>query len=212
MDSVYDYLDTFKKVLDLLENQFGMDCEFVLHDNTKEYEHTVVDIRNGHVSGRKVGDCGGSWGLELLRKTTEESHLYNKVIHTRDGKTIRGSSIIFRNDEGENIGSLCINQDITDTLKCEEYLRRLNNYSTPAQSNALFAQDVTQLMDNLLVQCENMFNKPTADLTKDEKLEIVRFLDQKGAFLITRSGDKVCEFLGISKFTLYNYLETIRNE
>lgn len=212
MDSVYENLDTFKKILDLLENQFGDSCEVVLHDNTKEYEHTIVDIRNGHVSGRKVGDCGGSWGLEVLRQPSNESHIYNKVIHTRSGKVIRGSSIIFRDDEGKNIGSICINQDITDSIKCEEYLRRFNNYSSPSSSNDLFAQDVTQLMDNLLTQCESMFEKAPNELSKEEKLEIVRFLDKKGAFLITKSGDRVCEFLGISKFTLYNYLEIVREE
>jgi predicted transcriptional regulator YheO len=29
-------------------------------------------------------------------------------------------------------------------------------------------------------------------------------------FVISKSGDRVCEFLGISKFTLYNYLDAIR--
>ena len=47
-------------------------------------------------------------------------------------------------------------------------------------------------------------------LNKDEKMQIIRFLDSKGAFLITKSGDRVCEFLNISKFTLYNYLEITR--
>jgi predicted transcriptional regulator YheO len=45
-----------------------------------------------------------------------------------------------------------------------------------------------------------------------DKLRFVRFLDEKGAFLITRSGDAVCDFLKISKYTLYRYLELIRGE
>ncbi|MFR5600596.1 MAG: helix-turn-helix domain-containing protein [Holdemania filiformis] len=49
-------------------------------------------------------------------------------------------------------------------------------------------------------------------MNKEEKMEIVRFLDHKGAFLITKSGDKICAFLDISKFTLYSYLDTIRKE
>ena len=49
-------------------------------------------------------------------------------------------------------------------------------------------------------------------MTKAEKLEVVRFLDRRGAFLITKSGDRVCEFLNISKFTLYNYLDAVRSE
>lgn len=210
MKSIYDHLDMFKQILDLLENHFGPNCEIVLHDNRKEYDHTIVDIRNGHVTGRKVGDCGGNWGLEVIRSSSDESHIYNKIIHTRTGKVIRGSSTFLKDDEGKIIGSLCVNFDITDSLRCEEFLKQLNNYTTPSSSNELFTDDVNQLMDNLLNQCNQMFDKPVEELTKNEKLEIIKFLDEKGAFLITKSGDKVCEFLNISKFTLYNYLDTIR--
>ncbi len=211
MKSIYDNLPLFSQILDLIENHFGSNCEVVLHDNTKEYEHTIVDIRNGHITGRKIGDCGGNWGLQVMSKTSGDTYIYNKIVHTRSGKIIRGSSTFIKDDEGNNIGSICINMDITDSLKCEEYLKQFNHYtaSTPS-SNELFVTDVNQLMDNLILQCESMFNKPSNQLTKDEKLEIIRFLDNKGAFLITRSGDKVCEFLNISKFTLYNYLETVR--
>ncbi|MDF2613453.1 MAG: transcriptional regulator [Clostridia bacterium] len=211
MKSIHDHLDIFSNLLDLLENHFGNNCEIVLHDNTKEYEHTIVDIRNGHVTGRKVGDCGGNWGLEVMSNTASDTHIYNKIIHTRNGKIIRGSSMFLKDDAGNNIGSVCINLDITDSLKCEEFLKQFNNYSSPTPSSSeLFTTDVNQLMDNLILQCENMYNKPTAQLTKEEKMEVIKFLDSKGAFLITKSGDRVCEFLNISKFTLYNYLETIR--
>lgn len=213
MKSIYDNLDLFKQVLDLIENHFGNQCEVVLHDNQKEYEHTIVDIRNGHITGRKVGDCGGNWGLEVMRNSSDDTHIYNKVIHTRTGKVIRGSSMFIQNEDGKNIGSICINYDITDSIRCEEFLKQFNNYSTPApSSNELFASDVTQLLDTLLSQCETMFDKPSNTLNKEEKLEIIKFLDSKGAFLITKSGDKVCDFLGISKFTLYNYLDTIREK
>ena len=37
-------------------------------------------------------------------------------------------------------------------------------------------------------------------------------LDRKGALLITKSGPKICQALGISKFTLYNYLEEIHKQ
>ena len=211
MKTIYDNMDMFTSILDLLENHLGTNCEIVLHDNTKEYEHSIVDIRNGHVTGRKIGNCGGNWGLEVISKTTSDTHIYNKIVHMRNGKIIRGSSIFIQDDHGTNIGAICINTDITDTLKCEEYLKLFNNYSTSTPScNELFTADVNQLMDNLLIQCENMFEKSMNHLNKDEKMQIIRFLDSKGAFLITKSGDRVCEFLNISKFTLYNYLEITR--
>jgi len=38
----------------------------------------------------------------------------------------------------------------------------------------------------------------------------LEYLYKKGAFQISKSNMRVCEVLGISKFTLYNDLETIR--
>lgn len=213
MNSIYEHLDMFTGILDLLENHLGQNCEIVLHDNTQAYEHSIVDIRNGHVTGRKVGDCGGNWGLEVLSKMNSDTHIYNKIVHMRNGKIIRGSSMFVQNEEGVNIGAICINMDITDSLKCEEYLKQFNHYSTPTNSsNELFTTDVNQLMDNLLIQCENMIDKPKENFNKDDKLQVIKFLDSKGAFLITKSGDRVCDFLNISKFTLYNYLEMTRQD
>ena len=58
---------TLNKILTLIELQFGSKCEVVLHDLTKPYDHTIVDIRNGYITGRKVGDCGSNLGLEVMR-------------------------------------------------------------------------------------------------------------------------------------------------
>lgn len=49
-------------ILDILEGHFGKNVEFVVHDLSLDYEHTIVDIRNGEVTGRKVGRHGRSAG------------------------------------------------------------------------------------------------------------------------------------------------------
>ena len=44
-------------------------------------------------------------------------------------------------------------------------------------------------------------------MDKEEKIRAIEFLNDQGAFLVTKSGDKVSNYFGISKFTLYNYIE-----
>lgn len=61
----------FKQLMDMLETQLSVNEEIVLHDLTNDYDHTIVDIRHGHVTNRKVGDCGSNLGLEVLRGTVE---------------------------------------------------------------------------------------------------------------------------------------------
>ena len=54
--------------------------------------------------------------------------------------------------------------------------------------------------------------KPVAMMNKDDKIKAIQFLNSAGAFLITKSGDKVSRQFGISKYTLYNYMDASRSE
>ena len=54
------------QILDLLEAHFGSSVEFVVHDLTLNYEHTIVDIRNGEITGRQIGDTGDILGLLMI--------------------------------------------------------------------------------------------------------------------------------------------------
>ena len=54
--------------------------------------------------------------------------------------------------------------------------------------------------------------KPVALMNKDDKMRAIGFLSQNGAFLITKSGDKVAKYFGISKYTLYSYIDKQQEE
>jgi len=225
----------WQRLCSMLENEFGINCEIILHDLTKDYNHTVVDIRNGHITGRKIGDCGSNLGLEVLRGTVDNGDRYNYVVHTRNGKILRSSTMFIKDEEGKVIGSLCINVDITNTVCFEEFLRQYNGYELGSGNqnlnlpegqartepiygerqskpgNEVFANDISQVLEYLILEADKVAGKPVDELNREEKIEFVRYLDVKGAFLVTKSSNKVCEHLKISRFTLYNYLDLIRN-
>lgn len=71
--------------------------------------------------------------------------------------------------------------------------------------------DVSQILDFLFNDGIHLIGCSPSEMNREQKMEFLRFLDKKGAFLISKSNERVCEFLQISKFTLYNYLDTIRN-
>lgn len=73
-----------------------------------------------------------------------------------------------------------------------------------------FVSNVRDLLDFLLQECQIEIGKPVAAMSKEDKCKAIKYLDKKGAFLVKKSGDKVCKFFDISKFTLYNYLDEIR--
>ena len=66
---------------------------------------------------------------------------------------------------------------------------------------------MADLLDELIAQSVKLVGKPVALMSKEDKVKAIRFLNETGAFLITKSGDKVCKFFGISKYTLYSYID-----
>lgn len=211
MESVKDELPLLASMMKGIAAQFGPNCEVVLHDLTKGYESTIVLIENGHVTNRKVGDCGSNLGLEVLRGQTDEGDRYNYITQTVDGKVLRSSSIYLKNSKNEVIGSVCINLDISELMMAENAIKSLTMHNVEEKVDEVFVSDVSELLDHLLKECQKEIGKPVSHMTKDEKKNAIGYLDEKGAFLVKKAGDKVCSFFGISKFTLYNYLDEIRS-
>jgi predicted transcriptional regulator YheO len=213
MKHINDELSNLKRLVQMLAVQFGKDSEIVLHDLSRDYEHTIIAIENNWITGRKVGDGGTNLGLEVLRNPPNTNgDIYNYFNTMADGRLLRSSTLYFRDDEGKVIGSLCINTDITRLMDFQEYIRE---HAIPLESREVeevFSNKVEDLFDYFIRQSEVAAQKPPADMTKEDKIEVIRFLDGKGFFLITRSGEQVCEFLKISKYTLYKYLGIVRRK
>lgn len=200
------------QILDLIENQFGPQCEVCLHDLSKPYDHTIIDIRHGYITGRAVGDCGSNLGLEVIRGTVKNGDRFSYFTNTKDGKILRSSTIYLQDTEGKVRYAICVNVNITESVKFENYLHEINKYELGADhvSEEIFAKNVADLLGYFLNEAKQHVGKEPSEMNKNDKMKVLEFLDRKGAFLIAKSGEKVCETLGISKFTLYNYLETIR--
>ena len=202
---------SIKKVLNLLEQHLGCTSEIVYHDLTKPYEHTITDIRNGYITGRRVGGCGSNLGLEVIRGIKKDGDKFNYITHTKTGRILRSSSIYISDGE-KVVASICVNTDITDTVRLENFLKGYNGYNIEQNSPEHFASNVEELLEAFMKEGQELVGMPAPLMGREEKLKFVKYLDSKGAFLITRSSEQVCEFLNISKNTLYNYLEAVRTE
>ena len=205
-----------ESIMKLIAGQFGPKCEVVLHDWANEYHHTIVAIENGKVTGRKVGGSGSNLGLEVLRGTRDGSSQLSYLTRTKDGKLLRSSTMYLEDETGRKIGALCINYDISDLLAVQNTISDMTLFplGVPGTNgpHEFFSDDVNEMLDFLIEESMKLVDKDSSELTKEDKKKIVSFLDKKGALLITKSGEKICRQLGISKFTLYNYLEELRQE
>ncbi|MEK8132400.1 helix-turn-helix transcriptional regulator [Paenibacillus filicis] len=207
MERIQEEQDFLESLVEGIAAQFGEQCEVVLHDLNRSYESTIVAISNGHITGRKVGDPGTNLGLELLRGTTNNGNRMNYITQTKDGRILRSTSLYMKNKEGKSIGALCINFDITTLVMAERTLQSLTAAALQPEVNEAFVTNVNDLLDMLIQETQEVIGKPVAVMSKDDKMKFISLLDQKGAFLIKKAGDKISTYLSISKFTMYNYLE-----
>lgn len=194
-----------------LAAQFGPNCEVVIHDlGSGDVNNSIVAIENGHVSGRKVGDGPSQIVLEALRNGTlnEQDHLCY-LTKTRDGKTLKSTTIYIRDVNQEAIGIFSINYDISLMLAVSDAIAQFTATGEDEKSTAPqpITQNVSDLLDELIDQSVKLVGKPVSLMSKEDKIKAIQFLNNTGAFLITKSGDRMCKFFGISKFTLYSYLE-----
>lgn len=214
MKQIKDELELFTRLINMICGQFGKNCEVCLHDYSEGYERSLLEIKNGHVTNREIGDCGSSLGLEVLRGEDNDGDRYNYVTHTKDGKILRSSTMFIRDNDGKALGALCINYDMTDSVKFENYLQQLNNYKldTSEPVSEIFANDVSHLMTEVINEASNYVGIPGPHMSKHEKMMFINYLDKKGIFLITKSSDRICELLNISKNTFYLYLDAVRGD
>lgn len=194
-----------------LSAQFGPSCEVVIHDLlSNDPDSSVVAIENGEVTGRKVGDGPSRVVLEALNGGSTEDRLCY-LTKTRDGKTLKSTTVFLRDDGGTPIGVFSINYDITLMLAAGEMLRQFTATGPSEPESITVTTHVSDMLDELIEQSVRRVGKPAALMTKEEKVEAIRFLNDTGAFLITKSGSRVCKYFGISKYTLYSYIEEAKN-
>ncbi len=210
-------LEFLKQMARALSRQFGSNCEIVIHDLTKKsINKSIVYIENGQITNRKLGDGPSHIVLETLQKDPAQiQDQLGYLTRTNDGKTLKSSTIFVREETTGRVNYIfSINYDITNLLYLEESLKSLTGFeeeAIPRKEPERITQNVNDLLDDLIAQSVKLVGKPVALMNKEEKVAAIRFLNDSGAFLITKSGDKISKFFGISKYTLYSYLDTSKN-
>lgn len=171
-------------------------------------DSTIVAIENGHISGRKVGDGASQVVLEQTRDADaqpEDRLCY--LTKTPDGKILKSSTIYIRDKLGKVSAILGINYDISSFLMVESAVHDLIATPDSERGEPQRIVNINEMLDDLIAQSVALVGKPVALMTKEDKMKAIRFLNHSGAFLVTKSGDKIARYFRISKYTLYSYID-----
>jgi len=58
----------------------------------------------------------------------------------------------------------------------------------------------------MLVAVGDELGAPLSEVSREQRQQAVRLLEERGAFAIRKSVDMVADALGVSRFTIYNYI------
>ena len=209
---MHPILKAYIPVANIISQTFGRSCEAAIHDLTQP-ESSVVYVANGTVTGRKEGQSFNHLIPQvLLSKKFKDDCTVNYTFETEDGKKIKSSSALIRNLEGEVVGMLCINYDLTISYLIQEELASFlpQTFSEHPVVEEALEQDVLTIVDELI---DNIIGvKDIGSLKRKQNLEIIRFMDEKGIFLVKGAIDKVAASMGLSKVTIYSYLDDVREK
>jgi predicted transcriptional regulator YheO len=199
-------LENYLPIAEGIAKTFGSYCEVVVHD-LRDVSSSIVAIYNGHVTGREVGSPVTDLGLTFLRKRKNENLLLNYPNNGIKGKKIKSTSVMIRDEEGEIIGCLCINIDLTLLSMAGAIINDLMHVADEQKEEESFPLNVSDLEGQIIEKAALQIGKPISLMDKNERMEFIHLLDEMGLFLIKGTIHNIAKLMDVSKFTIYNYLE-----
>ena len=211
MKSIEEALPLLKTLIEGMSKHFGEKVEFVVHDYSREYAQSIVAIENGQVTGRSVGKGGTDIGLKIVQGEHSDGGRYGYTTQTVDGRQLRSSTIYLQDDEGKLLGSLCINTDITDMVNLRSGIAQLfadmlGGSVEQEPHETVVYHDVDDMLYSMIKESLEKIGTPVALMTREQKMEGIRYLNRRGVFSIKNAANIVARYYDISKYTVYNYL------
>jgi predicted transcriptional regulator YheO len=192
-----------------LAELLGEHCEVVLHD-LGEMPHTIVAIEHGEVTGRSIGDVPTDLMLRTLRRGEEGAVPYRVYLSSTHGKVMRSLSVTLRDERGEAYGLLGVNLDVSPRSSAELTAPPQGQSEPSADADEIFSGDIREVVDGMIAKVIAEQGKTPSVMTRDEKMDVVKQLEARGAFLVKRSAEQVAEALELSRYTIFSYLKEIR--
>lgn len=154
----------------------------------------------------------------IINHYLKQNSVSNYYFHTKDingGKLVRSSTLLIRKEDGTLDGALCIN---LDTEPFTEMISFPQSFLPEHSAFLNFSKEteVPQLNEeeNVSVMVSSLIDHNLKDIssTREERVEKIRFMENKGIFLMKGSVEQVAEKMSVNKVTIYSYLDEVHGK
>ena len=201
----FDFLDRMARGIAVM---FGEQCETIVHEMDGQKVKNLA-IYNGHVSGRTTGSTLSIYGRDTMMdeedpKVNLDLDYVNQMVITSSGKTMKSSTFHFWGEDYHF--ALGINYDISVMSQMSRIMDGLLRTDATLQTS-LFGTGNSR--EEVFESCSEMVKRPFSQMQKADRLTLVSILKEKGFFQMQRSVPYAAERLGVTKYTIYNYLNEL---
>lgn len=207
-------MERYIPVVDFLGEVLGEKYEILLQDFSRP-KQSIIHIANPGISGKNVGDSFSNIFESLELGEYEGDRNCNKIKVLPGGKRVKVNAQFLRNEKGKVTGCLCILKDITGR---DEAMRLLMDLAGDQEILLTMKKEMKHKdAENVLSIAEDIIDHIMQEyqdkkLSREDKIQIIRFMNEKGIFLIKGTVDMVAERLGTAKVTIYSYLDIVKKE
>ena len=205
-----EILNLYKPLVPLIAELLGPESEVLLHD-VEHPQKSVIAISNGYLSGRKIGSPLTDFAKQMIQdnRYSDKQYLANYSGSSK-GKRFVSSTYFIKND-GQIIGMLCINRDmslVTEVAHMLDVVKDRFNLN-PLDEEVLEVLDdvpVDQMLEHMVRTAIQEYGSNPRRLTKSEKTAIVNHLKKLGVFHMKGAVGEIARQLDVSEPTIYRYL------
>lgn len=206
-ESTYGVL---RQVAAALGRLFEPFCEVVIHDFS-DFEHSIVCLA-GNITNRNIGGAATDLLLAKASDGETDEDLYNYLTSLPGGRLMKSCTVFLRDEDGRARGAFCINFDITAFVAMRNQLGRFIATAADDDIVETFTDDIEETVQNLIAETLAEIGQGQPLLNRDDKIDLIRRLDEKGVFQVKKMAPFVADQLGVSRATIYNYLREGRSE
>ena len=186
----------FLPMVDFLEQILGKNSEIVLHDFS-DPDHAIVDIRNGIVSGRKVGGPATDLALKIMHdpKYRDLPFITGYEGRGAGGKTLESATYFIREND-EIVGMLCVNTDLSTVRSINAMAQQLmacfdaaptRTEPAPIEVESL-SESTQELIDRSIAELLSARGLDVASLGQSDRVDVIRHLNGNGVFMLKGAG------------------------
>jgi predicted transcriptional regulator YheO len=188
-------LEAMRPLVRMVATSIGPNCEVVLHD-LRTPNASVIEIA-GNLSDRNVGAPVNEISRWLLAQGKEVEEKTNKLIRTARGRTLKSSAMLLRGPDGRAFGVFCVNIDVTELISVSRIMTGM------AGSGEVVPQPPK--LDDIAYVVQTVIARLNIS-ARDDRLRIFRALEKHGVFTLRRAVPRLAEHFGLSRATIYSYL------